>query len=345
MSNGRPVLKRAAGREQQQHLAAEQQRQDAAAGTARPTTSIPTSSWTSTTRTIGSSSTSTTTTSMTSATHGDVPPSDIDLREEPAYECTRLPHYRDRGRDRPDAGLRTRSNWHAARASSLIPGSSTLRRGELISLFHFDGNYWSTPMPLDEPILRAPGVTTFPLDSPWARPAPVLRDRDGLPGALRPRRRGALRRHGRRARRPRSLGLASNKDRSSGRRGSSACGWTPEVALFSDDFGGREKELGPYSSPCSALDPRRRRLCLGHTAHDRAARRRPRARSPGGTHGLEAGARDYDLGPTPPSRRSTRPSTPCSFFHSECVDIWGMAQDLPILISVDDHVVQVPPPP
>src|SRR5690554_557695 len=40
-------------------------------------------------------------------------------------------------------------------------------------------------------------------------------------------------------------GLASNKERSSGRAELARLGWRPTVALFSDDFGGREKELGP----------------------------------------------------------------------------------------------------
>lgn len=63
-------------------------------------------------------------------------------------------------------------------------------------------------------------------------------------------------------------GLASNKDRASGHRELARLGWTPEAALFSDDFGGREKELGPLLAA----------LCLdaasvvyvGDTAHDRA---------------------------------------------------------------------------
>jgi len=61
--------------------------------------------------------------------------------------------------------------------------------------------------------------------------------------------------------------VCSNKTRSSGRRELARLGWTPELALFSEDFGGRPKELGP------ALDALRIEpddaVFVGDTAHDR----------------------------------------------------------------------------
>ena len=63
-------------------------------------------------------------------------------------------------------------------------------------------------------------------------------------------------------------GLASNKERTSGRRELERLGWTPEVALFSDDFGGREKELRPL---LDAMDlDADRAVFVGDTHHDRA---------------------------------------------------------------------------
>jgi phosphoglycolate phosphatase-like HAD superfamily hydrolase len=63
-------------------------------------------------------------------------------------------------------------------------------------------------------------------------------------------------------------GLASNKERSSGRRELERLGWTPDVALFSDDFGGQEKQLGPLLE-AMALGAREV-VFIGDTRHDRA---------------------------------------------------------------------------
>ena len=63
-------------------------------------------------------------------------------------------------------------------------------------------------------------------------------------------------------------GLASNKERSSGRRELERLGWVPEVALFSDDFGGAEKQLAPLLEALGlAADGV---VFVGDTAHDRA---------------------------------------------------------------------------
>jgi len=63
-------------------------------------------------------------------------------------------------------------------------------------------------------------------------------------------------------------GLASNKKRSSGHAELARLGWKPEVALFSDDFGGEEKRLAPLLAAMGleAADV----LYVGDTAHDRA---------------------------------------------------------------------------
>ncbi len=66
----------------------------------------------------------------------------------------------------------------------------------------------------------------------------------------------------------RRWGLASNKERVSGRRELQQLGWRPEVALFSDDFGGQEKELGPLLDALG-LEPTDV-IYVGDTAHDRA---------------------------------------------------------------------------
>jgi phosphoglycolate phosphatase-like HAD superfamily hydrolase len=63
-------------------------------------------------------------------------------------------------------------------------------------------------------------------------------------------------------------GLASNKDRTSGHHELRRLGWTPTVALFSDDFGGREKHLGPLLEALG-LEPDAV-IYVGDTAHDRA---------------------------------------------------------------------------
>jgi phosphoglycolate phosphatase-like HAD superfamily hydrolase len=63
-------------------------------------------------------------------------------------------------------------------------------------------------------------------------------------------------------------GLASNKERSSGHRELERLGWGPEVALFSDDFGGAEKQLEPLLDALG-LEPAAV-VYVGDTAHDRA---------------------------------------------------------------------------
>lgn len=63
-------------------------------------------------------------------------------------------------------------------------------------------------------------------------------------------------------------GLASNKDRASGRRELARLGWAPAVALFSDDFDGQEKRLAPL---LTAMGLRAEEtIYVGDTAHDRA---------------------------------------------------------------------------
>jgi phosphoglycolate phosphatase-like HAD superfamily hydrolase len=66
-------------------------------------------------------------------------------------------------------------------------------------------------------------------------------------------------------------GLASNKERTSGWRELKRLGWTPQAALFSDDFGGREKELRPLLD-AMGLDADRA-VFVGDTHHDRACAR------------------------------------------------------------------------
>lgn len=62
-------------------------------------------------------------------------------------------------------------------------------------------------------------------------------------------------------------GLASNKQRSSGLAELARLGWHPTVALFSDDFGGREK-VGPLLAAL-ALEPHEA-VYVGDTQHDRS---------------------------------------------------------------------------
>jgi HAD superfamily hydrolase (TIGR01549 family) len=64
-------------------------------------------------------------------------------------------------------------------------------------------------------------------------------------------------------------GLASNKQRSSGRREVERLAWSPAAALFSDDFGGQEKELAPLLDVMGLAPPEA--LYVGDTAHDRSA--------------------------------------------------------------------------
>jgi phosphoglycolate phosphatase-like HAD superfamily hydrolase len=63
-------------------------------------------------------------------------------------------------------------------------------------------------------------------------------------------------------------GLASNKERSSGRRELQRLGWAPDAAFFSDDFGGKEKELPPLLSAMGLTADQA--VFVGDTRHDRA---------------------------------------------------------------------------
>ncbi|MGH9086341.1 MAG: HAD family hydrolase [Acidimicrobiales bacterium] len=63
-------------------------------------------------------------------------------------------------------------------------------------------------------------------------------------------------------------GVCSNKARTSGYRELARLGWAPDVAMFSDDFGGRPKALPPL---LQALDLEPAAVVfVGDTAHDRA---------------------------------------------------------------------------
>jgi HAD superfamily hydrolase (TIGR01549 family) len=63
-------------------------------------------------------------------------------------------------------------------------------------------------------------------------------------------------------------GLASNKQRDAGQRELERLGWSPEAAFFSDDFGGKEKELGGLLAALG-LAPSDA-VYIGDTHHDRA---------------------------------------------------------------------------
>jgi len=63
-------------------------------------------------------------------------------------------------------------------------------------------------------------------------------------------------------------GVASNKLRASGLRELDRLGWAPTAAFFSDDFGGKEKELPPLLAALG-LEPAEA-LYVGDTHHDRA---------------------------------------------------------------------------
>jgi phosphoglycolate phosphatase-like HAD superfamily hydrolase len=65
--------------------------------------------------------------------------------------------------------------------------------------------------------------------------------------------------------------VCSNKARASGRAELSRLGWKPEVALFSDDFAGRPKELDPVLDELglAAGDV----VFIGDTDHDRQSAR------------------------------------------------------------------------
>ncbi len=64
-------------------------------------------------------------------------------------------------------------------------------------------------------------------------------------------------------------GLCSNKQRAAGLAELARLRWSPAVALFSDDFDGRPKELGPV---LDALDLRAEdAIFVGDTDHDRVS--------------------------------------------------------------------------
>jgi phosphoglycolate phosphatase len=63
-------------------------------------------------------------------------------------------------------------------------------------------------------------------------------------------------------------GVASNKQRASGLRELHRLGWSPTVAFFSDDFGGKEKELAPLLAALG-LEPAEA-VFVGDTHHDRS---------------------------------------------------------------------------
>jgi HAD superfamily hydrolase (TIGR01549 family) len=62
-------------------------------------------------------------------------------------------------------------------------------------------------------------------------------------------------------------GLASNKERTTGLHELERLGWTPDAAFFSDDFGGKDKELPPLLRALR-LTPEQA-LFVGDTRHDR----------------------------------------------------------------------------
>lgn len=66
--------------------------------------------------------------------------------------------------------------------------------------------------------------------------------------------------------------VCSNKHRSSGLAELARLGWAPEVALFSDDFAGRPKELAPVLAALGLAPDDV--VFIGDTDHDRASARR-----------------------------------------------------------------------
>ncbi len=73
-----------------------------------------------------------------------------------------------------------------------------------------------------------------------------------------------------------SWGLASNKDRTSGRSELARLGWVPMAAWFSDDFGGAEKQLAPVLAAMGL--PAAEAIYIGDTSHDRDCATRVGAR-------------------------------------------------------------------
>lgn len=66
-------------------------------------------------------------------------------------------------------------------------------------------------------------------------------------------------------------GVCSNKERSSGRAELARLGWSPTVALFSDDFDGQPKVLDPVLLALELLPADA--VFIGDTNHDRACAR------------------------------------------------------------------------
>jgi HAD superfamily hydrolase (TIGR01549 family) len=66
-------------------------------------------------------------------------------------------------------------------------------------------------------------------------------------------------------------GLVSNKERTAGRTELARLGWTPAVALFSDDFGGEEKRLDPVLEALGVEGADV--VYVGDTSHDRQCAR------------------------------------------------------------------------
>ena len=65
--------------------------------------------------------------------------------------------------------------------------------------------------------------------------------------------------------------VASHKVRASGVRELDRLGWSPEVAFFAEDFGGRAKHLEPVLAALGV--PAREVVFVGDTAHDRTCAR------------------------------------------------------------------------
>lgn len=101
-------------------------------------------------------------------------------------------------------------------------------------------------------------------------------------------------------------GLASNKERTSGRRELTRLGWAPEVAMFSDDFGGAEKSLPPLLGALG-LAPAET-VFVGDTDHDRAC-------------AASAGVPFALAGWNPRARRAARPDDRVLGHPSEVLDL------------------------